>query len=360
MESGNSDERAPSGMRAPGLQGALVVAAVIAALGLAASAGASGGGDFGLHCTRTAILQRAACTNEVADDYLEARAVCGNISGFEERRECLREARDDAGAANRLCRQQRVARLGVCDLIGEKRYDPDLDPEQFRTTFDDSNPFWPLSVGNQWRYQGAGEVIDVEVLDETKQIEGVTCITVRDTVLEDGVPLEDTDDWIALHDDGDAWYFGEISKNFELFEGDDPEIAELVDLEGSWKAGRDGAKPGVFVPANAPVGLTYRQEWKAGEAEDVATVLSRTYGYGNDPALDEHVPQALAELLCNDDCMVTRDFTPVDPDANELKYYAPGIGFFLEVKPEDGEIVQLTACNVDPRCASLPEPEEDE
>jgi hypothetical protein len=41
----------------------------------------------------------------------------------------------------------------------------------------------------------------------------------------------------------------------------------------------------------------------------------------------------------------------------ERKYYAAGIGFFLEVKPDTGEVVQLVGCNYDPRCARLPQPQ---
>ena len=83
-------------------------------------------------------------------------------------------------------------------------------------------------------------------------------------------------------------------------------------------------------------------------------------GYGSDEELDELVPEELAELLCDDDCMITRDFSPLEPGAFELKYYAPGIGLFLEVNPEDEEIVQLVECNMDPRCEDLPEPEEED
>ena len=32
------------------------------------------------------------------------------------------------------------------------------------------------------------------------------------------------------------------------------------------------------------------------------------------PELDEHVPEALAELLCNSDCVVTHEFSPIEPD----------------------------------------------
>jgi hypothetical protein len=104
------------------------------------------------------------------------------------------------------------------------------------------------------------------------------------------------------------------------------------------------------------VGDTYRQEWSVGNAEDAAEVLSTTYGYGNDATLDEHVPQALAELLCNDDCWVTGEFTPLEPGGFERKYYAPGIGRFLEVNPGTGDVVQLVDCSFDARCAALPAP----
>ena len=52
--------------------------------------------------------------------------------------------------------------------------------------------------------------------------EGVTCIVVNDVVSVDGVPLEDTDDWLAQRKDGTVDYCGESVQDFETFEGDDP------------------------------------------------------------------------------------------------------------------------------------------
>ena len=40
-------------------------------------------------------------------------------------------------------------------------------------------------------------------------------------------------------------------------------------------------------------------------------------------------------------CLITKDFTPITPDAVERKYYAPGIGLILEVDPETGDRVEL-------------------
>lgn len=309
--------------------------------------------EAGLACERTARAMRFSCRNEVQEDYWNAVAVCYNESDPEERSECLAEARVEFSEGQEECREQNLARLELCEDLDESRYDPDFDPADFATEFTDLNGYLPLSPGNLWVYEGGDETITVEVLDETKLIEGVTCVVVNDLVEEDGVPIEDTDDWMAQALNGDVHYCGEIALNFETFEGDDPELPELVDIEGSFKAGRDGAKSGILMFDFPEVGEIYRQEWALGDAEDVAEVLANDYSYGDDPELDEFVPQALAEALCDADCVVTLEFSPLEPDAEERKYYAPGIGLFLEVDLEEGETVELVDCNL-AACALLP------
>ncbi len=333
------------------------------ALGLALLPGASPAqaqAGRGRACSATAVVQLEACRREASDDLLTAKAVCIQVLDREERRECLAEARAEAKEAGALCREQRAARLDLCDQLGEDRYDPDFDPDLFDDDFTNPphlNPYFPVEVDNRWEYVGGEETIVVEVLDQTKSIEGVTCVVVSDRVEEDGQVIEDTDDWYGQRTDGTVDYCGEISQNFEIFEGDDPEEPELVDVEGSWKAGRDGSLAGTRFPGAPAVGDVYRQEWSPGNAEDAAQVLSTTYGFGSDPELDEFVPQELAELLCeDDDCVVTLDFSPLEPDAVERKYHARGIGTFLEVHPDSGEVVQLVDCNFDARCDDLPNP----
>jgi hypothetical protein len=184
----------------------------------------------------------------------------------------------------------------------------------------------------------------------------VRCIVVRDRVTDDGDLIEDTDDWFAQAKDGNIWYCGEEVKDFESFDGDDPREPELVSIDSSFKVGRDGDKPGIIFRASPTPGEVYRQEFSLGNAEDLVEVLSTTYAFGNDPELDQFVPQQLAELLCSSDCVVTKDYTPLEPGVFERKYYAPGIGRFLEVNPDEGKVVRLVHCNFDPRCAGLPLP----
>ncbi|MGH8652638.1 MAG: hypothetical protein ACREYE_10925 [Gammaproteobacteria bacterium] len=194
-------------------------------------------------------------------------------------------------------------------------------------------------------------------MEETKLIAGVTCIVVQDKVTSDGDLAEDTDDWFAQAKNGDVYYCGEEVKDFETFDEDDPRLPELVSIDGSFKQGRAGDKGGIFFRASPTQGEVYRQEFSAGNAEDVAEVLSATYPFGNDDQLDQFVPQKLAELLCSGgDCVVTKEFAAHEPGVFARKYYAPGIGFFLEVKPDTGEVVQLVNCSFDDRCKDLPQP----
>ncbi len=222
----------------------------------------------------------------------------------------------------------------------------------FTKTFDDSNPFRNLTVGSHWEFEGADETIVVEVLPATKRIGKVDCIVVNDVVTdEDGELIEDTDDWYVMGTNGDVWYCGENSKDYEYPKGDNPREAELVAIDGSFKHGVDGAKAGIAMKAAPVVGDFYRQEFALGDAEDGAEVLSTTYSYGDGSGLDRRVPQDLAELFCDGDCLVVREFNLVEPGPEARKYYSPDIGVFLEVEGKD--VVQLVSCNVDPRCDQL-------
>jgi hypothetical protein len=315
-------------------------------------------------CSATAWAGFQACQTDILDDYWEAAGLCFNVSDLDERGECFGEARDDWQEGREECFEVRDARYELCDLLGEEPYEPELDPADFTDDFDNRNPYLPLFVGNRWVLEEDDEsFVTIEVLAETKRIDGVTAIVVNDLEVEEGVIVEDTDDWFALEAGGDVWYMGEISRNFESFAGDDPETPELVDIEGSWKAGRDDALPGILIRATPIEGEAYRQEFAFGDAEDAVEVLDADYAYPCDCELDEFSKDAeenadaaeLVELLCGDGgCVVTFDFTPLEPESTERKYYAPGVGVFLEVDLEEGGFAKLVECNVAPVCEQLP------
>jgi hypothetical protein len=70
----------------------------------------------------------------------------------------------------------------------------------------------------------------------------------------------------AQDSDGNLWYFGEDTTEYE---NEKPKTKE-----GSWEAGVDGALPGVIMPASRQVGMTYREEHYKGHTEDGASIIS--------------------------------------------------------------------------------------
>jgi hypothetical protein len=196
-------------------------------------------------------------------------------------------------------------------------YSPSIDPAGFTTAVD--NPYLPLPSGARWVFEGRVEDglerTVVEVTGETREVMGVTCVVVRDTVTLDGEVIEDTFDWFAQDADGAVWYFGE-----ETYEYED---GEIVSTEGAWEAGVDGAQPGIVMPAQPRVGDSYRQEYYEGEAEDAAEVLSVT-------------ESATVPVGTYDDVLMTEDVNPLEPDVVEHKYYARGVGPILTVQVQGG------------------------
>jgi hypothetical protein len=283
------------------------------------------------YCDRTATAAWHACQAEVRDDYAIAAGNCINISEKEEREECWEEAGEERDEGLELCGDQRAARLEICDLVGQDRYDPEFDPDGFVDPDDIGdtvapNPYFPLVPGAWWVWEGGDEVITDTVTDKIKLIEGVRCRVVLDVVEEDGEVIEITDDWYAQDLDGNVWYCGESARDFETFEGDEPEEPELVGIDGSFKVGRDHAKPGILMLASPRAGDAYREEVALGEAEDFAEVVGVRGS--------ESVPAA----SCASSCLVTRNTTPLEPDVVEFKYYAPGVGLILEVAPGEPRV----------------------
>ena len=119
--------------------------------------------------------------------------------------------------------------------------------------------------------QGGEQRVEVTVTDRTKTIMGIEARVVHDVVSEDGQVVEDTFDWYAQDADGNIWYLGEDTKEYEN--------GKLTTTEGSWEAGVDGAQPGIILPANPEPGLEYRQEYYEDEAEDAARCCSSTSGW---------------------------------------------------------------------------------
>jgi hypothetical protein len=212
---------------------------------------------------------------------------------------------------------------GSTPIAAGSEYRPDIKPENFVAEID--NPLFPLEPGTVYRLRGETED-EVEhetitVTDKTKEVLGVITTVVKDTVKVRGELVEHTFDWYAQDEDGNVWYFGEDTAEYE--------DGKVVSREGSWEAGVDGAQPGIIMNADPQVTDSFRQEYYKGEAEDMYWVVdtggSITVPYGR---LDEVVH--------------TLEWNPLEPKVVGEKFYAPGVGLVWERALSGGkEIFEL-------------------
>lgn len=215
-------------------------------------------------------------------------------------------------------------------------YNPVINPANFVAEID--NPYFPLKPGTVFVYHGTKDgqqqVDEVTVTSDTKEIIGVTCTVVHDEVSVKDQVTEDTYDWYAQDKDGNVWYFGEDSTEYEKGK---------ADTGGSWESGVDGAKPGIIMPADPQVGDSYRQEYYAGEAEDMAEVLS----------LDESITVPYGSF---DNVLMTNETSPLEPGVAEHKWYAKGVGEVSEEatagEQEHWDLVDVTEAGGTPVAAT--------
>jgi hypothetical protein len=200
--------------------------------------------------------------------------------------------------------------------VGSKPFK--MNPADFTTEID--HPYWPMKPGSRWIFretdaEGSVSRVVVTVLDETKTIMGIKARIVHDQVSEKGEVKEDTFDWYAQDAEGNLWYLGEDTTEYEN--------GKPKTKEGSWEAGVDGALAGVILPAHPEVGMTYREEYYKRHAEDGASILS---------------VDAFAKVPYGtfDHGIQTRNFSGIEPDVIEEKIYAKGVGVILEITVSGG------------------------
>jgi hypothetical protein len=213
--------------------------------------------------------------------------------------------------------------VATCPIALPEHGDPvTLDPADFVTVID--NPYFPMAQGTRWvskesNPKGNANSVEVTVTTRSKDITGIAATVVHDQVSHDGEVVENTFDWYAQDACGNVWYLGENTKEFEN--------GQVVSTEGSWEHGVDGAMAGVIMPADPQVGVPYRQEYLAGEAQDEAVTLSIS-------------EQAKVPAGHFDDAILVKETTPLHPRVLEYKLYALGVGPVMAISVSGGSDVE--------------------
>jgi len=192
-------------------------------------------------------------------------------------------------------------------------YHPTIHPSDFGP--DVTNPYFPLRPGTTYVYAGTkdGEkAVNVfAVSSKTKVIDGVRTRIVNDRLYLDGVLEERTTDYYAQDRCGNVWYFGEDTATLDA-------NGRVVSRDGSFRAGVNGAQPGVYLQAHPQIGRLFRQEWSPGNAEDQFRALS-THASITVPFGTFH------------NALRTQETTALEPAVVDNKFYVKGLGQVEEV-----------------------------
>ena len=177
------------------------------------------------------------------------------------------------------------------------------------------NPWFPLVPGTTFVYRGvkdgkaARDV--VTVTHATRTIQGVRSTAVADRLYLAGRLEERTTDWYAQDRGGNVWYFGEATAELDR-------AGHVTSTEGSWLAGRNGAKAGIYMTARPTVGQSRLQEYYKGHAEDHFAVVSLR-------------ARVSVPYTTSNRALLTKEWTPLEPGTLDHKYYVRGIGNVKEV-----------------------------
>ncbi len=230
--------------------------------------------------------------------------------------------------------------MAQCPDDGEFTTEFLLQDCMFRTT--GNNPYFKLWPGYQLVLEGSedGEFIRavITVLEDTEEIdlsaEGIGRVKTR--VVEER-------EWVS--EDGEEWELKEISRNFfarckqtnavyyfgeDVYNYEYPDEGNpIITHEGEWRAGEDGAMPGLIMPGTFLLGSKYFQEWAP-----------------NDEAVDrgENVAMGLTvttEAGTFENCVKVIDTNPAEgickKKKGDVKIYCPGVGLVID---EELELVE--------------------
>jgi len=168
------------------------------------------------------------------------------------------------------------------------------------------NDFFILEPGHTSTYESGSERLVISVLADTRQVDGVTTRVVEERETKGGRLIEVSRNYFAISaKTRDVFYFGE--------EVDIYRDGKVVDHEGAWRSGENGARFGLMMPAEPKLSQRYYQEMAPKIAMDRAAIVG----------LRAVVKTPAGEFK---DCVRVEETTPLEPGAREYKYYARGVG----------------------------------
>lgn len=196
----------------------------------------------------------------------------------------------------------------------EKQFE-EMDPANFEDSTTIDNSWMPLKPGMRLVYNGHtveddGSLlphrIEIHVTDLTKEIGGVPSVVTWDLDYSDDELVEAELAFFAQDKEGNVWRMGEYP---EAYEG-----GKLVEAP-AWIHGLEDARAGIMMPANPQLGTpSYAQGW------------GPAVGWTDRGKVDQLEQKTCVLVDCYVDVLVIAETSQSEPNAEQLKYYAPGVG----------------------------------
>jgi hypothetical protein len=200
-------------------------------------------------------------------------------------------------------------------------YNPTFNPADFTHVI--TNKYLILKAGTKATYEkisSKGIVhVEMNVSGKTKSVMRITTLVVRNREWLNDRMIEDTSHWVAQDRDENVWNFGEAVDHYK--------DGKLINHNGSWEAGVNGAKPGILMLGKPKVGDVYREEYYPGKAEDMRTVVAvgKTLAVPQGPFFEN--------------CVQIRDWSRIN-SSSAHKYYCVGVGLMV-LEDEGAELLKL-------------------
>jgi hypothetical protein len=192
----------------------------------------------------------------------------------------------------------------------------DFDPKNFDRSTQIDNEWMPLKPGTRFSY--AGTHIDEEngrlvaqrlvmnVTDLTKMIAGIRTVVCWDLDYDAGELVEAELAFFAQDNQGNVWRMGEYPEEYE-----DGKFVKAP----AWLHGFEAARAGIDMKAEPRLGTpSYSQGWAPAVNWTDRGVVYQTG------------QKTCVPMKCYEDVLVISESSQAEPDAQQLKYWARGVG----------------------------------
>ena len=172
-----------------------------------------------------------------------------------------------------------------------------------------TNAYITMQPGRVLKLKHGADTLTITILSDTQKVDGIVAGVLEERETKNGVLVEVSRNFMATDKNtGDVYYFGEDVDNYQ--------DGKVINHESSWRAGTNGARFGLMIPARPTVGMAFYQEIAPKVAMDRVEVV-----------FTNETVKTPAGTFQN--CVHLRETTPLERDVSH-KYYAPGIGIIKD------------------------------